>query len=198
MNWKFTFIIIFLLLTTSTVKAADYSSTDWHDARICNPCHESILPKSTSDEIYDGCLCHYPPGNPDWKTEVDIQVIRSIHGIQPCTKCHFNSMGSLTEENIHRVHSNTNCEKCHGNVNVIRPDILDCFACHESEIHGVHDDLEGLCVICHGEFGEQTVFSFQSADIAVTADVSMLSEYKNRQFPTIIEVLGALLQLINI
>lgn len=198
MKRKFTFIILILLLTTSAVKAAEYSSTSWHDAIICNPCHESILPQSISTEIFDGCSCHYPPGNPVWKTEVDIQGIKSIHGIQPCIKCHFSSMGSLTEDNIHRVHSNTDCEKCHGNVDIIRPDLLDCFSCHESEIHGVHNDLEGLCVICHGEFGEETVLNFQSANIDITDNISMLYEDKNRKIPTIIEVLGALLQVIKI
>ena len=96
------------------------------------------------------------------------------------------------------MHSTTNCEKCHGNVDIIRPDLLDCFSCHESEIHGVHNDLEGLCVICHGEFGEETVLNFQSANIDITDNISMLYEDKNRKIPTIIEVLGALLQVIKI
>ncbi|MCG7847915.1 MAG: cytochrome c family protein [ANME-2 cluster archaeon] len=198
MKWAIAFIIIILSFTSTAVKATDFSKSDWHDAIICNPCHESILPQSVSKEIYDGCICHYPPEKPVWNNEIDIQSIRKIHGNKPCIQCHINSIGSLTLDNLHRAHYTTDCGDCHGNDKIIRPEYSECSSCHKSEIHGVHNDLEGLCVICHGKYGEDTVNNFQSANMPVTADVSMLLEDKNRKFPTIIEVLTSLLQIIKI
>ena len=95
------------------------------------------------------------------------------------------------------LHSTVKCEDCHGNNNIFIPYSLECFSCHGSEIHGVHDDLGSLCVICHGEFGADTITGFQSAGIPVSANLSSLSGYRKSRFPSIKEVLNGLFQLIK-
>ncbi len=189
-------IINVLILTANAANAVDNSvddlEEDWHKGNMCISCHNSILPESSSKIINDECKCHYPPEDPVWYDKVDIQSIKNIHGNRPCIKCHINSIAITNKENLHGVHIATECEKCHGSQNITRPSFLDCFSCHEQEIHGVHEDLEDLCIICHGKFGGDSVQKFASSGVPVSADISAIPE--KRPFPTVIEFLTSFSQ----
>lgn len=191
------FILIMLSFTAIAVKAAEDAQYGWHDAYLCNPCHNSILSQSSSEKISAECICHYPPENPVWNTNIEIQSIKTIHGSKPCIKCHINSIGTVSKDNLHWLHGTVECENCHGYKDVSKPDFLECSGCHGSEIHGVHDDLDSLCAVCHGEFGADTIGKFESSDLPVSTDLSLLSEINGRKIPTIIDVLKALFQMIK-
>jgi hypothetical protein len=195
-NMRQTVIIVLIInFLIITVSAIDDGGDGLHGVNVCLPCHDSILPESSAKIIYDECKCHYPTEDPVWHNEIDIQSVKKIHGNQVCIKCHVNSIAITNKENLHDVHSATECENCHGSKNVIRPSFLDCFSCHEKEIHGVHNDLEGLCIICHGKFGEESIQKFTSANVPVSADIYTIPEKK--PFPTVIEFLRSFSQWIK-
>jgi hypothetical protein len=199
MRLIFFIIMILVSMCIFTLGAADNYETGWHEAEKCNACHNSLLSQSSSDRIFDGCLCHYPPENPIWHTEVDVMIIRDLHGIEPCIKCHINSIGTITKDNMHRLHSEVKCENCHGFEEIKEPDFSSCISCHGNEIHGIHENkLDDLCITCHGEFGADTISQFESADIAVSTNISSISDRNRDTFPTIMRVIRSVLELINI
>lgn len=184
------FFICIITFFINSVNAVDLEGK-WHEGDKCVGCHNAILSESSSKRINDGCLCHYPPEDPVWYNKVDIRSVKDIHGTRTCIKCHVNSIAVSSKENLHEIHSATECEKCHGNENVIKPSYVDCSSCHESEIHGIHD-IENLCIICHGKFGEDALQKFKSASVAVSTNVPQIPEKK--PFPTVIDLLRSIMQ----
>lgn len=182
---KLTLFLFALVLITATSSAYEEG---WHDSAKCDPCHNTILPETQSDELMDGCGCHYITPGSEWTTKVDIEIVKTLHSVETCMKCHLNSKASLTEENIHRLHTGIDCELCHGDSTVTRPDILRCDSCHGSNIHGTHKEkLDEACEACHGEYGK---------DATLTYSDDLLSKgftEKCREIPTIIDVLRFIL-----
>jgi hypothetical protein len=182
--------IVILNFFVITVNAVDDLEDDWHNGKMCISCHNSVLPESSYKKINYGCLCHYPPEDPVWYDKVDIRSVKNIHRSRPCIKCHVNSIAVSNKENLHTVHIDIECSNCHGGQEVVMPSYLDCFSCHESEIHGIHN-IENLCIICHGKFGEDSIQKFRSSSVPVSTNISTIPE-KNR-FPTVIDFLRSLL-----
>lgn len=182
---KLTILLITIVMITATSGAYEEG---WHDSAKCDPCHNTILPEIQSTELMDGCLCHYITPGSEWTTKVDIEIVKDLHSVETCMKCHLNSKASLTEENIHRLHTDVTCDLCHGTIDVTKPDILRCDSCHGSNIHGTHKEkIDTTCVACHGEYGEDATLTF--TDNVVSKGLTE----KCREIPTIIDVLRFIL-----
>jgi len=187
-------LMISILLIISIIGIVDAGEGDkyWHASARCDDCHNTILPEIQSNDISGNCICHYPPENPVWHTKVDIQIIKGIHGVEPCLKCHVNSIATLTQDSVHKVHNGSvKCEGCHGQDQIKRPEII-CTSCHGTQVHSIHDDVMDIaCIACHGEYAKG--FTEVPEVGSISMRIPIVEEKKH--FPTIIDVVRALLKI---
>ncbi len=112
------------------------------------------LSKEEYEKKFSGCICHEIEDiKGSRKYEIDMSALSRLHGIKHCIRCHT---GGGTEINIPifhlTIHRLVNCTRCHGMGNMIYVKDLNCFNCHEKNIHYIHSRiLSELCSFCHSE-----------------------------------------------
>ncbi len=144
-----TFTLI-LLATPSYALYEKYRGlmANWHEAKICMPCHINTLMGSKLESFLTCTPCH----NPNLNLK-NMQQLEKIHEVNLCIKCHVGS--EYDEKNlgihVHDPHYKLECSTCHGDV-ASKPDMRLCTDCHGKNPHAVHGRiLDEICVACHGE-----------------------------------------------
>ena len=118
-----------------------------------------------------------------------MQIIENIHNNGPCIRCHIGLVTQIGQNEIHKPHVEKPCEVCHlENEQLIRPNTTDCNVCHPYGSHGSHDNLNSLCVLCHGKYGESySTISDEDVNriLGIDSNSSSSSKMETGGIPTI-------------
>jgi len=117
----------------------------WHKAKICMPCHVNTLNEGKLRRFLQCTPCHS-------KNLKDPEVIKKLHGVNVCIKCHVGSEFSASNLGlkVHVPHKQVDCSTCHGKEEPSKPDARVCSDCHDTDPHEVHGEKLGeMCIFCH-------------------------------------------------
>ncbi len=171
----------------------------WHPAPECGQCHVSLLPESRLRSMVSSCVCHakgYTTGG-----SIDNEKIRTrAHEIRICIDCHIGTGvvkrgEGIPGKEIHRVHLNVECRSCHGaGKSPVIPESGNCSSCHHGSAHSIHGTrTQDLCVACHGAFG----IKYKERGYQMEEGVPVLRKEEEKSYPTILNILKALLRFIS-